>query len=95
MSTKAKQEAMLEELESLAERLGVKVSYEALQGGLGAGGLCRVKGTYRVIMDKRTATNERVATLAQALGEVGVGDDVELSRAARDLIAHLALSRAS
>jgi ketopantoate hydroxymethyltransferase len=61
---------MLQELESLAERLAVKVSYESLAASIGLGGLCRVKGQYRVIIDKRASVHERVATLAQSLARI-------------------------
>jgi hypothetical protein len=61
---------MLEELETVAARLAVKVSYEALAASVGSGGLCRVKGEYRVIIDKRAQTGERIAALAQALGRL-------------------------
>src|SRR5262245_61098470 len=72
-----KPEVMLELLESAADQLGVRVSYEHLSTSstLGTGlrgGLCRVKSAsgmqWRVIIDKRAATEERVATLATALG---------------------------
>ena len=43
---------------------------------------------YRVIMDKRSSINERVATLAQALGQVGV-DRGTLSPPVRELVASL------
>lgn len=95
MSGRVKPEAMLEELEAVAERMAVKVTYESLHAGVGAGGLCRVKGQYRVIMDKRSSVNERVATIAQALGQIGVAEDVELSPPVRELVAHFALRRAS
>lgn len=67
------QQAMLEELEAVAARLAVRVSYEALAASvakLGGGGLCRVKGEYRVIIDKRAQVGERIAALAQALGRL-------------------------
>ncbi|HTE53921.1 MAG TPA: hypothetical protein VK698_23865 [Kofleriaceae bacterium] len=64
------QEAMLEELEAVAARLAVKVTYEALAATVGSGGLCRVKGQYRVIIDKRTQLGERLAALAHALGQL-------------------------
>lgn len=64
------QEAMLEELEAVAVRLSVKVSYEALAASVGTGGLCRVHGEYRVIIDKRAQLGERLAALAQALGQL-------------------------
>ena len=57
---------MLELLETVAARLGVKVSYEAMQAG-SSGGLCRVKGEYRLIVDKKAPLSERVATMAHSL----------------------------
>src|SRR5262245_2091407 len=61
---------MLEELEAVAAGLSVKVSYEALAASVGSGGLCRVHGEYRVIIDKRAQVGERLAALAQALGQL-------------------------
>ena len=67
-----KADVLLERLESAAAELGVKVSYEQLATTVGLGpnrgGLCRVKGQFRVIIDKRASAAERVATLASALG---------------------------
>jgi len=62
-----KPQAALEQLEQAASKLGVHVSYEALSTAVGGGGLCRVKGKYRVIIDKRAAIQDRVSTLASAL----------------------------
>lgn len=64
---------MLEALENAATGLEVRVSYESLSSFLGHGGLCRVRGQYRVIIDKRATTEERVATLAQSLGRIDTG----------------------
>lgn len=59
----------LQELEELAQKLGVTVSYDRFTGeGMGPGGLCKVKGKWRVIVDRRAAPTERVAVLARALG---------------------------
>ena len=63
-----KPDALLEQLEAAAEQLSVKVSYEQLQASVGHGGLCRVKGEYRVIIDKRATPQEKVSTLASSLG---------------------------
>jgi hypothetical protein len=60
---------MLEALENAAAQLGVKVSYEALQAGL-SGGLCRVKGEYRLIADKKAPIGDRIATLAQGIAQL-------------------------
>lgn len=89
-----KPETLLTELETAADRRSIKVSYESLQATVGAGGLCRVKGSYRVIIDKRASTGERLSTLAAALAQVGLGP-IELSSAARDLVALHTVRRAS
>jgi hypothetical protein len=58
----------LHELERLAETLAVKVCYEPMAGLVqGIGGLCRVRGQYRVIIDKKLRAPERVNILADAL----------------------------
>jgi hypothetical protein len=86
-------EVLLKELEAAAQAAGVQVSYESLQAILGAGGLCRVRGEYRIIIDKRAQLGERVATLAQGLAQLDTSA-VELSGGARDLLRHYALRRA-
>jgi hypothetical protein len=84
-----KSDVMLELLESAAEQLGIKVSYEPLQiGGLQTGlrgGLCRVKGAYRVIIDKRATNEERITTLATALAGFDT-TELELPQKVRDLL---------
>lgn len=65
-----KPEALLEQLETCAGSIGVKVSYEQLAATVGHGGLCRVKGQFRVIIDKRATTGERITTLAAAIASV-------------------------
>ncbi len=80
-----KMEPILEELEAAAERLGVKVSYEALSSTVAGGGLCKVKGSFRVIIDKRSTVGEKAVTLARALARLGLEPD-ELSERARELL---------
>jgi hypothetical protein len=60
---------LLELLETAAAAADVKVSYEQLGhfSHIGHGGLCRVKGQYRVIIDRRATAGERIQTLASAL----------------------------
>ena len=65
-----KPEVLLELLESAAEQLKIRVSYEPLQTSVVPGGLCRVKGEYRVIVDKRASAEERVSTLASAIARM-------------------------
>ena len=58
----------LAQLEELAQELEVKVSYEPMAGLVqGVGGLCRVKGEYRIIVDRRLNPPERLAIVADAL----------------------------
>lgn len=61
---------LLAELEEAAKTLEVRVTYEAMSGELGAGGLCKVKGEWRVIIDKRATPGDRVSILALALSRV-------------------------
>jgi hypothetical protein len=63
-----KPEQMTEALEQAATQLGVQVRYETMTGDAsGGGGLCKLKGTWCVIMDRKTAPAERAATLIDAL----------------------------
>ena len=58
----------LEELERVAQELHVRVCYEPMAGLVqGTGGLCKVRGEYRVIIDRRLKPSERVSILADAL----------------------------
>jgi hypothetical protein len=70
-----KPEVLLELLEAAADQLGIRVSYETLQSSVVGnglrGGLCRVKSAsgmqWRVIIDKRAGTDERIQALASAV----------------------------
>jgi hypothetical protein len=75
----------LSELETVAEKKGIRVAYEAIGGEIGAGGLCKVKGEYRIIVDKRATPGERVTVLAQALSGFSL-DDVFVAPEVRELI---------
>ncbi len=85
-----KPEAMLELLEGVADQLSIKVTYEPLQMANATssmrGGLCKVKGAYRVIVDKRATDEERVATLATALGRFEIAE-LQVPPAVRAVIA--------
>ena len=84
-----KPEVMLQELEAAAEKLSVKVTYEALGQSVSAGGLCRVKGQLRVIVDKRSTAQERVATLAEALSSLDCSE-VFLTPSVREVVDYYA-----
>jgi len=64
-----KPEQLAESLETAATQLGVKVRYETLAaaGPTGGGGLCKVKGEWFIIIDRKTAPSERVSILGEAL----------------------------
>jgi hypothetical protein len=87
-----KPDVVLEVLEAAAEQLGIKVSYETLMtagiatGGVSfRGGLCRVKGERRIIVDKRATSEERVTTLATALAGLDT-NELELPPKVREVL---------
>jgi hypothetical protein len=76
---------VLGELEAAAAKLGVQVQIDTLAGeGMGQGGLCKVRGQWRVIIDKRASPGERVVLLARALAGFDL-EGVFLSPEAREL----------
>jgi hypothetical protein len=75
----------LKELEEIAERKSIRISYEAIGGELGAGGLCKVKGQHRVIVDKRATDSEKVTVIATALARFPL-EDLFMSEDTRALI---------
>nr|HEX4317649.1 hypothetical protein [Kofleriaceae bacterium] len=84
-----KPDVVLEVLEAAAEQLGIKVSYETLMTiGVGTGlkgGLCRVKGERRIIIDKRATSEERVTTLATSLATLDTSE-LELPPKVREVL---------
>src|SRR5262247_3043714 len=84
-----KPEVIVELLEGAADQLNIKVSYEPLQtSGIQTGlrgGLCKVKGAYRIIIDKRATNEERVTTLATAIAGFDTSE-LELPQKLRDLL---------
>ncbi len=69
-------EALLDELKQLADRLGVKVREEVLLREVGyrvRSGACRVRGEDVVFVDRHLGATERIDVLVAALG----GRDIE------------------
>jgi len=63
-----KPEQMTQSLEAVASQLGVRVRYETMTGeSMGAGGLCKIRGDWAIIIDKRATPSDRVAILIDAL----------------------------
>jgi hypothetical protein len=80
-----KDQDRLKELETVAEKKQIRVTYEAIGGELGAGGLCKVKGQYRVIIDRRATDGDKINVLAAALAQFSL-EDVFMSEEIRNLI---------
>lgn len=63
------EKAILDQLEDLANRLGIKVRYEQLkkEGSYYTGGLCRVKGEDILIVNSRAKEEDKIEAMAKAL----------------------------
>lgn len=83
-----KPEQITEALEKAAAEVGVKVRYESMTGeSAGAGGLCKIRGEWTVIIDRKAAASDRVALLIDALAEFDT-DGVYLAPELREALAH-------
>jgi hypothetical protein len=68
-----KPEQITEALEQAAAHAGVRVRYEAMTGdSAGAGGLCKIRGEWTVIMDRKATPSDRAAMLVEALAQFDV-----------------------
>jgi hypothetical protein len=83
-----KAEQLTEILETAARQIGVAVRYENLasSGPTGGVGLCKIKGEWCVIIDKKTAPSERASILSDALAAMDT-DNVFLPPKVREMIA--------
>jgi len=82
-----KPEQITEALEQAAAHLGVRVRYETMTGDTaGGGGLCKVKGQWCVIIDRKTPPSDRAAVLVEALSTFNT-DDVFLPPQIREALA--------
>jgi len=61
---------LLQQLEALAERLGVKVRYGSLEG---SGGLCRYGGATHLILNQSLSVSERIEAFVRALRQLDLG----------------------
>jgi hypothetical protein len=62
-------DVLLNQLEELAERLGITVRYENMnvEDSPGSGGLCRLKGEYVLIVHSRATLREKIRIVTRAL----------------------------
>jgi hypothetical protein len=83
-----KAEQLTEILETAAGQLGVKVRYENMvaSGPTGGGGLCKIKGDWCVLIDKKTASSERASILCDALATMDT-DGIYLPPKVREMVA--------
>jgi hypothetical protein len=59
------------QLEGVARKLGIAVRFEAFAPGPGQrGGLCKVRGETRIVVDSGAPVIEQIATLERALRKV-------------------------
>jgi hypothetical protein len=82
-----KPEQITEALEQAAKQLGIQVRYETMTGDAsGSGGLCKLRGTWCVIIDRKTPPADRAATLIDALAGFDT-DSLFLPPQVRDALA--------
>jgi hypothetical protein len=89
-----KPEQMTEVLEQAAHQLGIKVRYETLTGEtMGAGGLCKIRGEWAVIIDRRANASDRAALLVESLASFDT-DSVFLPPELREAVVQRRAARA-
>jgi len=66
---------LLGQLEELAQSLGIEIRYEILkrEGLSSAGGLCRLKGQYLLIIHSKAPVPEKIEALAHAVKRFDLG----------------------
>jgi hypothetical protein len=69
-------EFLLDQLEALAHKLGIKVRYENinLEESPSPGGLCRLKGEYVLIIHTSIKVKEKIQVMAEVLKRFPLGD---------------------
>lgn len=81
-----KPEQITEALEQAATHVGVRVRYEAMTGeSAGAGGLCKIRGEWTVIIDRKATPSDRAAMLVEALAGFDV-DSIYLAPEIREAL---------
>jgi len=73
---------IIEEMTTLAGRLGQKIEFDEFDG---RGGWCRVKGSDRVIINERLSPKEQIRILAQILAKYPI-EELTITPRVRQLI---------
>jgi hypothetical protein len=80
---------LLDDLEELAERLGIKIRHDAIhledESIHVAGGLCQLRGEFLIIINSRSPIEERIRTLAEALKHFDL-DQMYIRPAVREVL---------
>lgn len=79
--------ATLSQLEGLAYTLGIQIRYEKIMEDelSRAGGLCRVKGEWVIIINSRATINEKIHTLTKSLKNFDL-NNIYMRPALRELL---------
>jgi hypothetical protein len=72
----SKKEILLEQLEELAIKLGIKVREEKISSeeSPSSGGLCRIKGDYVLILNFQASVEEKIRVFSEAVKSFPLGD---------------------
>jgi len=91
-----KQDLILHHLEELAEKLSIKILYEDLkkEGISSKGGLCKVKGEDRIIINKNLTIAEKVDMLTDELSKFNT-DQIYLPPAVKEILGKKTLKNES
>ena len=67
-------ENILQQLEEIAERLSIRITYDSLKEGSinTRGGLCKVSGDYRILVDKRLTAKEKIDVIAISISKFDI-----------------------
>ena len=83
------EDILVDQLEELAERFGVKIRYEPLKQEEDSvhivGGLCVLRGEYVLIIDSKSAKKDKIRTLAAAVKQFDL-DRIHVKPIVRELL---------
>jgi hypothetical protein len=83
------QDAIIDQLEELAESFGVQIRYEPIKQDEDlvkiVGGLCLLRGEYVLIIDSKAAMGDEIRTFAEALRHFDL-DQIYIKPALRKLL---------
>ena len=79
-------DTVLNQLEGLADKLGIPIRYEIIQDELtGLGGLCRIEGQYILIIHSKATVKDKLNIMIEALRRFDLSD-IYLKPVLRELL---------